>query len=195
MGFFRTKREKNSPPPFSDPIVIYHITQSLDGRLTVTPNSSTCNTYHIVLEKPKTFHESISVSVVHANGAYSRAAQQGAVVGHCVTRVSTGKPLKFSVSENRCFKFRHSGRGSSSKYTLETGVGTLKHATWVHDSLPARTKSDSRLRLENGNGVLARFAGAGDSVSEFGKLEIYHRGQSVEDAGIDWCGLVILTAA
>lgn len=179
MGLFKPKKEERGPPPSYNPIVVYHITHSLDGRLTVTPNPPTYNTYNIFQDKPKTFRDSIGISVVHANGG---------VVGHCVTQVSSGKVLDFSVSENRNLNFWHSGHGSSSKYILGT---TPREAKWVHDSPSGSTKSDGRLKLEDGNGVLARFAGAGDSVSEFGRLEIYQQGQA---DGVDWCELVILTA-
>ena len=193
MGIFK-KKEEGGLPPSSDPIVTYHITQALNGKLTVTPKSPSYNTYHIVLDKPKTFRDSIDISVVHATGTDNCTAQHEGVVGHCVTQVSTGKFLDFSVSDNSGLKLSHSGHGSSSKYSLQTEDGALKDARWVHDSLPGRTKSEGRLKLENGNGILARFAGAGGSVSEFGMLEIYDQGVAARDAGVDWCGLVILTA-
>lgn len=185
MGIF-SKTDKHSPPVFSNPIVTYHITRLLDGRLAVSPSSPTYNTYNVLLDKPKTFRETIEITLVHANGG---------AVGHCVTQVFTGKAVDFSVGGNRGLEFRHSGHGSSAKYALRAGDRTVKDVEWAHDPLAGGTAPHGRLKLEDREGnVLARFAGAGGRVGELGMLEIYHQGQAVADAGVDWCGLIIFTA-
>lgn len=184
---------------FNNPIVTYYITRMLDGRLAVTPSSPTYNTYNIVLDKPKSFRESIETSIVYANGAEPGSsaarygAQYGGVAGHCVTQVSTGKFLDFSVNK-RNFEVQHSGDGKKSKYFLRMGGRTHDDVKWVDDSRSGSRTSDGRLKLEDGNGnALARFGGSGGSGNEFGMLEIYDHGQAATNIGVDWCGLVILT--
>lgn len=184
MGIFSSNKTRSSGL-FRDPIVVYHITHFLDGRLAVTPSSSAYNTYNILPNRPNTYHESIETSIVHANGG---------VVGHCVTQVYTGACPNLSVS-NRNFEFRHSGHGDSAKYSFRIGHQTLKDVKWVHDPPSHNKIPGRRLKLEDGNGdVLACFSGAYGGGSEFAMLEIYYQGQAAAEVGVDWFGLVILTA-
>lgn len=217
MGLFNHKKNDSpsAPSPSSTlPIATYHITQSLSGILTVTPTSSNANehhnTYTILLTRPeKTRHDSIDICV--------RRQNDGTTVGHCLVQVTTGKFLNATTlcegGGSEGIQLKHSGHGSEAKYSLsvpsvERRGGELM---WVHDggSLHgAVVNADRRFRLEQNGGehadsskpkVLARFAGSSGGVSEFGMLEVYSSsfgpsGGTRRAQGVDWCGLLVLTA-
>lgn len=212
MGLF-TKKSSSSRPSTSTsttPLVTYHITQSLSSTLTATPTtpSEAYTPLTITLTRPQTRRDSIEISV-------QRGGSDGATVGHCLVQVSTGKFLACKLSHedgHRDVSLSHSGHGEGAMYTLDV-PGVKNHdgvLRWVHDAggLHGGTvNAERRFRLESvakgekgdeGQSVLARFAGASGGVSEFGMLEVYGGGLSSEEGGEDgvgdWCGLLVLTA-
>ncbi|KAH8887520.1 hypothetical protein GQ53DRAFT_826943 [Thozetella sp. PMI_491] len=194
MGLFKRKHKKSAV--FDDPLVTYHITQSLSGKLAVKPDTSSYQGYSITIAKPKAIRDTIDVAV-HRTAAPETvhvSSNDPDVVGHCLIQVVMGKFLDCTLGDGTEVKIARSGGiGSQSTYTLETRDGRHKDFRWMHDTtaVGGRTTPDRRLRLEDGEGrVVARFAGAETGISEFGLLEIYSESAARD---IDWCGLLVLT--
>lgn len=210
MGLFKHKKNAihststTAPPPPSAVLsrTTFHITQSLSGTLTVTPNNDSHHKYTIVLTRPdKARHDSIDICV--------RRQDDESTVGHCLIQVTTGKFLDCHLGSNTAsddVQLKHTGHGSAAKYALSVPSLALPQQQqqqqqglqWVHDEGTmhgAMVNADRRFRLENDNEVLARFAGSSGGVSEFGMLEVYP--SSLDDdmqPKVDWCGLLVLTA-
>jgi len=188
MGIFKHKKKHAVS---HDPLVTYHITQSLSGKLTVSPVPTAYHTYSIVLSRPKGFRDTIDVAVHRSPTA--DATTRDDVAGHCLIQVVMGKFLDCRLGDGTEVSLRREGMASRS-YSLDTADGRHSGFRWLHDveALGGRTTANRRLKLEDADGtVVARFAGAATGVSEFGMLEIYSEG-IVHD--VDWCGLLVLTA-
>lgn len=193
MGLF--KKSKPQAPVSNDPVVTYHISQNLSGKLNVTSQPPSYHTYSITLNKPKSFRETIDVAIHRSiNSNYQTSSD---VVGHCLIQVAAGKfeQCRFD-SIGSDVKFEREGSNynlNKASYVLQ--VPNRPSLRWAHDldSVGGHTSSDRRLKLveEQSKEVVARFAGASSGISEFGLLEVYNQ-QLAGDQ--EFCGLVILTA-
>ncbi|KAF2815895.1 uncharacterized protein BDZ99DRAFT_457840 [Mytilinidion resinicola] len=190
---FRKHKSQASEPP-ADPIVTYHLTQTLSGKLTVTPMPSTYRAYSITLNKPRAARDTIEV-VVHRSGKATPASTFD-TVGHCLIQAVRGKFLECRLdSDGTDVQLERKGSSfNNTKAWYNISAQGHPNLKWEHDADGGgRTSPDRRLKLveEGSDGVVARFAGAETGVSEFGVLEIYKE-QMVRD--LDWCGLLVLTA-
>jgi hypothetical protein len=192
MAIFKRKSKTPTPSCSSDPLVTYHITQSLSGKLAVTPHPPSFHAFSIILSRPKGFKDTIDVAVHRSINTTSSSSPD--VVGHCLIEVVRGKFLKCSLGDGTKITLERNGRGvSTAEYKL--CAPAHKELTWKHDAeaLGGRTSSTRKLKLvgEGSDDVIARFAGAEMGVSEFGVLEVYQDRASHDS---DWCGLLVLSA-
>jgi hypothetical protein len=190
MGLFG-RSKKTAPPSSIDPIVTYHISQNLSGKLTVTSATPKAYAYSITLAKKKAWHDTIEVAIHRS--VHSTYQQQGDVVGHCLIRTTQGKFVgcRFDAY-GQDIKLDRLGRRGTDTTSYDLEVPSLGKFRWTHDEQSV-TRSSRRLKLvENASGaILARFGGAESGVSEFGVLEVYDPRVAYDQ---DWCGLCILTA-
>ncbi|KAF2119386.1 hypothetical protein BDV96DRAFT_344564 [Lophiotrema nucula] len=186
------KKSKAQPSVSPDPLVIYHISQNLSGKLTVTSNTPNAYAYSITLSIRKAWRDTIEVAIHRS--IESTYQQHADVVGHCLIQTAQGKFLETRFDAyGQDIKLERSGsRANLAKANYDLVVPGLGKCKWTHD-LDSLTGSDKRLKLvENGSGaVLARFGGAQNGMSEFGVLEVYDQRVARDQ---NWCGLCILTA-
>ncbi|KAF2475271.1 uncharacterized protein BDR25DRAFT_310686 [Lindgomyces ingoldianus] len=176
----------------SDPLVTYHISQNLSGKLNVTSESLNSYSYSITLSVKKAWRDTIEVAIHRS--IYSTFQQHGDVVGHCLIQTVQGKFLecKFDAYGTDITLDRSGSNTNMNKSTYALSVPGLGKYKWMHD-LESITGVDRRLKLvdEQSGAVLARFGGSQKGISEFGVLEVYDYKVTGDQ---DWCGLLILTA-
>lgn len=201
MGLFKRKPKNDNAPSFSDPVVTYNITQSLSGKLTVSPTPSSYQPYSITLTKQKGHRDAIKVAVHRSSSSADSSSQTplssggGGDVGHCLIHVVRGRFLDCRLGDGTEVRIKRDGRRSSASYGLETVGGGQRHRghrgyRWAHDD-EALGSADGRLKLEDADGgVVARFGGADAGVSEFGVLEIYDARAAGDQV---LCGLLVMT--
>jgi hypothetical protein len=190
MGLF--KKSKSQAPALSDPLVTYHITQNLAGKLNVTSTTPNAYSYSITISMKKAWRDTIEVAIHRS--ITSDYQQQADVVGHCLIQTAQGKFVKCRFDAyGKDMKLDRTGSSvnmAKSNYDLSVpGLGKFK---WTHDH-DSLIGADKRLKLvdEDSGAVLTRFGGGQKSMSEFGVLEVYDAKVAGDQ---DWCGLCILTA-
>ncbi|KAF2732899.1 hypothetical protein EJ04DRAFT_607085 [Polyplosphaeria fusca] len=189
MGLF--SRSKKHAPVSLDPLVVYHISQNLSGKLTVTAANPNAYAYSITLEKKKAWRDTIEVAIHRS--VHSTYQQQSDIVGHCLIQTAQGKFVgcRFDAY-GQDIALDRSGSRNMVKSNYDLVVPGLGKFQWTHDH-ESITHSEKRLKLvESSSGaILARFGGAENGVSEFGVLEVYDPKVAYDQ---NWCGLAILTA-
>lgn len=193
MHLFKHKRKHSDASAHTEPIVTYHITQSLSGTLAVTPTPSSHHAYSITLTRLKNFRDTIDVAIKRSVSSKEEQPQDPETVGHCRIEVVRGKFLECRLGDGTEVTLESEATIKASKAKYKLSAPSYEDLKWVHDADGGgRTTADRKLKLVDADGVvIARFAGSATGLSEFGLLEVYED-RAARD--IDWCGLVVLSA-